>query len=331
MRGRNVSSTPVSFIRVPPEGDDTRTRLAELLTTARDLTLRNVTAITAAGALSLYLVGLFRRLGQLNAEGIDPRRGLTVTSLQDYLLDGAAVVVATLLPVAFVALGLGVVASAVPRIAERLWPAAKKPAGKQQAGDQPPPASTQWLIDRIAILDRVRSRTWWRRLERVAILLLVVAFVPLEFLAAFLALGFVIWALVMAWRRMNAESESRRSGIRFVTTLALGYLLLLAVQAYVLPTPLDRLCAITTDRSHSHFAGPFLGQTNASFYVVGQRPNDGGSYIRAMPAARIRAMRIIEGKPKRLHTIAERYLNLSLPTVKKYAGDYPTTSCFGRS
>jgi hypothetical protein len=306
---------------------DARILIAELVQPIREfsrqigrLTFGNFAAISALVAGALYVVGLVRRVAQLHAEGVATSRGLGLSSLQDYLLEGLAVVVnpttAALLVVLLILAGAAFLYAALSgtRIADLL---------ARFLSDQD--ASTHKAVTQEIPLGRV-ARAAPEHPSLLAtylsiLLSLMTIGVGVVFLLGLLLVvpvanwgpgalgvlpvagvvlinghyGFLEFDGLRSWSMDHARAVVYCCGITLV--------LIVTLFAYFDPPSLDR--AEVRTLQGRHLVGELLSTSGGDVYLVGTRGHDGQASIVVIPTTSVSTMRISEGGSRFYKTIPE--------------------------
>lgn len=247
--------------------------------------LRHAAGVLALGAVVLYGIGLFRRLGQLSADHLDAARALPLSPLQTYLLSGLSVVLST----TFVLLLLAAAGAFV--FADELI-GARPDNGKVKGG--------------------VRQSWLWEKLEPpflICLFAVFLALLPIRYWLPPILVGgaFVGLYLALVSRGVLPQSPADFSPAQLrVAGVGIAAVLIAAVsiQAYFNPPPLDKV-KIRTD-SGEEINGKLLTQDSGFVYLakLDTRPQHESSIL-AFSTSQIESMHISEGAPRLFKTLPE--------------------------
>ncbi len=279
-----------------------------------ELTLANVAATSALIAVFLYVIGLLRRVAQLHAEGVATTRGLGLSSLQDYLIQGLAVIVnpetAALLLVILVA---SAGAFFLPRLTSLIpdsftfgngeeGAAPKADALKGSRGESPEGQAVDGALTR-------DMPKWLVKLFVYGAIAFFVLLVPLAVWAPFAAGLAALAGLWYAnshydlltfgsWRTWTTNHAS-------ATVIGLGGSLAVvaALYGYCDPPPLDS--AVIHTVQGKQIVGKLLAESNGLVYLVGARDRNGRATIEAVSLTDIAAMNVTAGKSRFYKTVPE--------------------------
>ncbi|HEY3830443.1 MAG TPA: hypothetical protein VGL57_14715 [Solirubrobacteraceae bacterium] len=278
-----------------------------------ELTFANVAALSALTATVLYVIGLVRRIGQLHAEDVSTTRGLGLSSLQDYLLEGLAVivnptiafrlaVVAVLAAAAFVGAKLASTPAA-DRIA-RWWGGGETSLEAGAEADGTLSAAAAGSDDSAnGSNSRLIRGVWGLGAAGLTLLIPVAEWGP-PIAVAVAAAALVYFNLrfelltINGWRTWSVN-HARASVLTAVVMLSA----LAALYAYFDPPPLDQATIYTSN--DQVIKGKLLAESNGLVYLVGTRDRDHQAGILAIPLTSVARMRVSVGEPRFYKTIPE--------------------------
>jgi hypothetical protein len=297
--------------------------------TLAETSLKNVATIFALAGLLFYVVGLARRVAILEAEGIPTSRGLPLTSLQDYLLQGLAVIIDpnTLGAIAVWVLVIGAILVS-PGLAVRVKATFADVSHEENADAQTtgePQTSNGAEESAPATADQ--GPLWKRRVRGLvsgfflavfwAAVLYIVIFIAagiiyLPFAAWVpLVLSFLVAVIVIAVSKLRVLRVPPWRTWTHVHARLVGATLVAMVLIYVLtrivlaPPPLDT--ATLHLKSGRECAGGLLASTNNALYLVDRSPQTGAAKIRAFPVGQLASLEIAEGPPRRYASLAHEW------------------------
>jgi hypothetical protein len=274
-----------------------------------EVTLTNLAAISALTAIMLYVTGLLRRVAQLHAEGVATTRGLAFSSLQDYLVEGLAVIVSpkTAVLILFIVC-CGLAAFFLPRLAPLVDDVPAYPDADEERAVQPDDELDNELDGaspnrrRQQGVGSKRRVRWFRPLVIGAIFVpcvLCVLFVPLAVWGPLVVAAAPLGALVYInsqYHILNFNSWSEWSMVHARSTVAAvgaTFALMAALYSYCDPPPLNR-AVIRTARGRQ-VTGGLLAESSGLVYLVGPRDSDHRAEILALPLADVAVIHIEEG------------------------------------
>lgn len=294
-------------------------------------TLANLTAVLAVGAVVLYSAGLFRRIAQLRAEGVQTLRGIPLAPLQTYFVDGIAILFNpnSLATLAFIVLLLVAVASA------QLWWPFVRPT--RAAGSSDSTVTGEKRSDTVGHTARASAppNSPTRLMQLVGIALIVLGIVgtvaavigilffspPAEWAPTLVALTPLIGLAVLTRVGLVPPRADWTPFYARIGALALGLTVILVVlmRAAFHPPALDvatlKLASGAVER------GKLITQADGFVYLVGQPPD--GQHERpivAVPVARIARMEVRGGAPHYWKSLAER-AGLRIFRIDVYDGE----------
>jgi hypothetical protein len=310
-------------VPVGDDRDETRLIVKEVFDGIADfgrqlgkLTFGNVAALSALTAAVLYVIGLVRRVAQLHAEGVSTTRGLGLSSLQDYLLEGLGVIVnpgTALLLVALAILAGGAFVYArlssttLADVLARWWgddeTSTNADLGPERTGDSGKQTRKVEGVDGESFIDTITS------IPSVLAVIFLVLVIPLaEWAPAVVAVA-PLFALALinahygllkfdGWRNWSL-SHARASVLALGLTLALTSVL----YAYFEPPSLDQ--AIIRTSAGREIKGRLLAESNGLVYLVGLRDRNQQAAIIAIPFTSVAEIHIDEGVPRFYKTVPE--------------------------
>jgi hypothetical protein len=248
------------------------------------LTLANLTAILALSGLLLYGVGLLRRVAQLHAEGVPTTRGLPLSSLQEYLIQGLSVLVdPNNVQLILTIIILAIAALVSPRILATVRLAVE--ADPEPHADDEPSHRNANAVDtlvRVSLLRSLANRMLDKAFRLIGfvvvvggclIVLFVILLVPLAYwgpavasvipLSIFLFLNNLFKFVDLASWRSWSQSHARLA----VTWLVVTLILLTCLYTYCDPPPLERATVRTV--TMGTLTGRLLGESNGFLYLIG--------------------------------------------------------------
>ena len=248
------------------------------------VTVKNATATTAAGLVVIYLVGVLRALGQLSAEDVSPVRALFLRPLQDYFVDGLAVI----LNPETIALVLVTTAGVVLALRAAGSPFSDRPASTRKKTQEAKTSasifragfSLGFVVVAGGVLVLVMPLANWMPF--------VVGAIPLYVLLGLIAKSEGQDDTFGEW-----SSKHRRL---MALTLVTCFVLAVGIRAFAAPTPLDRAVIRTTD--HRIMRADLIAHANGFFYLAGARvavPSGKERQIIAVPAEHIARVRLYKG------------------------------------
>lgn len=282
------------------------------------LTFGNVAALSALTAAVLYVIGLVRRVAQLHAEGVSTTRGLGLSSLQDYLLEGLGVIVnpgtvLLLLALAILAGGAFVYArlssTTLADVLARWWgddeTSTNADSGPERTGDSGKQTGEQKVegSDGESFIDTAMF------IASVLVVIFLVLLIPLAEWGPAVVACAPLFALALinahygllkfdGWRNWSL-SHARASVLALGLTLALTSVL----YAYFEPPSLDQ--AIIRTSAGREIKGRLLAESNGLVYLVGPRDRNQQAAIIAIPFTSVAEIHIDEGLPRFYKTVPE--------------------------
>jgi hypothetical protein len=291
----NVTTDETTAQSAPPSGGGGLRRAMHELA---DFSLKNLTALFALAALVFYVLGLGRRVAVVLAEGIPTSRAIPLASLQDYLIQGLAVIVDP--SVLLVIASLVLVGFAIPA-AKDIGNWLKRPT------EQAEPAEDADAVAEVAptpgTVGRLLAKVWILVLVILAALVIAALACILVFLppAAWLPSGVTIVALfAVGFFAARFETWTPATAAAIVALAGLGYLSGEVVQVVLAPPPLDT--AKVTPTTGEPETGELLSTANGAVYLV-QREGDEPT-ITMYPFGQVRSMRISETPPAHYRSFA---------------------------
>jgi hypothetical protein len=261
------------------------------------LLLSHAPALLAFAAVGLYVIGLIRTVGILQAEHIPVTRGLPLAPLQDYFLRGLAVVVTPQTFLYILLLGVLSASFFAPLLAGVLLG-----QGSQALPEEP---ATNAVPDSPALVSPGRRRP----LDSLPVALCAIGVLVLVPLADWLPIlpGATVAALALVALMKSYGGSALPSAGRLAACVAVIFASLFwawGMRAYFHPPPLD--IATVTMKDGEAWSASLVYATGQLLYVVGEKDRASDHrHIKAVPIASVRSVEIIDGSPRSFKTVAE--------------------------
>jgi hypothetical protein len=267
-------------------------------------TLTHAPTFLAVAAVLLYTAGLFRTLAILNAEDVQPVRGLPLAPLQTYFVQGLALALTSVDLVVEITLlvtaPLLVVYFAVQLLVFRnTWGADVNPV-RQTSTVMPVVAF--WK----AIAAAPKARRWLPALGTMALIIAAAAafFTPLAYWAPYVPAALALLVGIGMVMPTRLHDWTARRGQALSGTFLCAATLFLLVPGWCRPPALDQVAVRWNNQNLSHYK--LLTQTEGTAYVVAQNgPRNDDTEVIAIPLDQVRRLRVTAGHARYYKTPAE--------------------------
>lgn len=262
--------------------------------------LSHASSVLAFAGVGLYVIGVVRTIGILEAEDIPVSRGLPLAPLQDYLLRGLAVVVTPQALFSIVVIGAG-----LTFIILGFSPDLSSGSDSHEPPESPSRRESGLLGATVAALDALKRAIASIGLPLIAAAMLLIVPVAewLPVIPGAAGVGFALVGLSMFAKGDATAQGEKHQGV-LVAGLLASLFLAWAMYAYFHPPPLD-LARISTEDGKTRNA-KLLYSSNEVLYLVGSEDEKSGHRrIEEIPFDSVRSVEISDGTPRRFRNIPE--------------------------